>query len=229
MKRIFTFLIFGLALLAMPIQAQDIDESFVFVDEEGAVIENGATVIRNKVQPYNENSEVIYSGISVKNVSAPSTELIKMYYSIKQLDNGTYQICFPVTCNTRNEVGDYMTSSGTLMGDVQDIQSEWFPTDDGVCIVELQIELVTKSGFPPQESHKAWGPTLTLQFVKGGTPEPVYGDVNGDGEVTISDVNSVLDFILSGSEYQESADVNKDGEIGISDVNAVIDIILSGN
>ena len=54
------------------------------------------------------------------------------------------------------------------------------------------------------------------------------GDVNGDGEVTISDVNFLLDFILSETEYLESADLNNDGEIGISDVNALIDYLLSG-
>jgi hypothetical protein len=67
-----------------------------------------------------------------------------------------------------------------------------------------------------------------LQFVKGGAPEPIKGDVNGDGEVNISDVNAMIDFILSSSD-DPIADVNGDGEINISDVNEVISIILSGN
>lgn len=54
------------------------------------------------------------------------------------------------------------------------------------------------------------------------------GDVNGDGEVTISDVNAVIDIILNGDSDITGADVNGDGEVGISDVNAVIDIILGG-
>ena len=52
------------------------------------------------------------------------------------------------------------------------------------------------------------------------------GDVNGDGEVNISDVNAVIDLILNDGEG--NGDVNGDGEINISDVNAVIDIILNG-
>ena len=55
----------------------------------------------------------------------------------------------------------------------------------------------------------------------------VRGDVNGDGEVTISDVNMVIDIILSDSAYLPG-DVNDDGEINIIDINAVIDIILGG-
>ena len=55
----------------------------------------------------------------------------------------------------------------------------------------------------------------------------VKGDVNGDGEVGISDVNALIDMILSGNTAAP-ADVDGDGEIGIADVNALIDIILTG-
>ena len=51
------------------------------------------------------------------------------------------------------------------------------------------------------------------------------GDVNGDNEVSVSDVNAVIDTILRGVSLP-AADVNADGEVGVSDVNAVIDIIL---
>ena len=53
------------------------------------------------------------------------------------------------------------------------------------------------------------------------------GDVNGDGEVNISDVNAVIDIILGGVS-NPSGDVNGDGEVNISDINTVIDIILGG-
>lgn len=51
-------------------------------------------------------------------------------------------------------------------------------------------------------------------------------DVNGDGEVTIADVNCTIDAILL-SSGDISADVNGDGEVTIADVNAVIDAILN--
>ena len=56
-------------------------------------------------------------------------------------------------------------------------------------------------------------------------PERLEGDVNGDGEVSVSDVNAAIDFILMGEE-DPAADVNHDGEVTISDVNAVIGYIL---
>ena len=56
------------------------------------------------------------------------------------------------------------------------------------------------------------------------------GDVNGDNEVNIADVNAIIAIILSGNtddETRERADVNNDGEVNIADVNAIIDIILT--
>ena len=71
----------------------------------------------------------------------------------------------------------------------------------------------------------------TDMYINNATSAPLYagglqGDVNGDGEVNIADVNAVIDAILSG-RFEQAADVNGDGEVNIADVNAVIDIILS--
>ena len=55
----------------------------------------------------------------------------------------------------------------------------------------------------------------------------VMGDVDGDKEITISDVNCIIEVIQgTASTIPAHADVNADGEITIADVNAVIDIIL---
>ena len=226
MKKFFTFL-FGLCLSIGSLQAQEIDESFVFMDEEGEIIPNGATVVRNVVESYDEVSEVIYSGISVLNVGG-STDYIKMTYVIERIDNGTYQICFPSTCNMQTQPDNYETGIGQLMADLQDIQSEWFPVADGECIVTLTIELFTKQGlFPPSYVHKAFGPTITLHFIKGEIPNPGKpGDVNGDGEVNIADVNAVIDMILT-QVIDKAGDVNEDGEVNIADVNSLIDMILN--
>ena len=60
--------------------------------------------------------------------------------------------------------------------------------------------------------------------------EPLLGDVDGDGEVNIADVNAVIDLILSGAGNTSklNADVNNDGEINIADVNLIISLIIKG-
>ena len=69
--------------------------------------------------------------------------------------------------------------------------------------------------------------TMALALIAFNANAVLKGDVNADGEVTISDVNAVIDMILSGN-VEISGDVDGDGEVGIADVNAVIDIILNG-
>lgn len=54
-------------------------------------------------------------------------------------------------------------------------------------------------------------------------------DVNLDGEVTVADINTVIDVILSGVDDQQvvsRADVNRDGEVTVADINLVIDAII---
>lgn len=147
--------------------AQSIDESFAFVDANGNVIENESVITRNLVETDNNGNELIKAGIFVKNMTG-SSDYLKMYYEIDLIENGAYQICFPATCNTQDEEGAYQTAIGQLMGEVQDIQSEWFPEGDGECIVTLTIEVFTKQGgFPPIYESKGLGPTIKLKFIKG--------------------------------------------------------------
>lgn len=63
-------------------------------------------------------------------------------------------------------------------------------------------------------------------------PAPAYepGDVNGDGQINISDVNELINIILNGTYTQEEydrADYNCDKEVNISDVMELITYILN--
>ena len=59
------------------------------------------------------------------------------------------------------------------------------------------------------------------------------GDVNGDGQTSISDVTALIDVLLSngnsGSFNPVNADVNGDGRHSISDVSSLIDMLLNAN
>ena len=59
------------------------------------------------------------------------------------------------------------------------------------------------------------------------TPPPtVPGDLNGDGQVDISDVNAVINMMLGKVSPTAAGDVTGDGNVDISDVNAVINLML---
>ena len=69
----------------------------------------------------------------------------------------------------------------------------------------------------------AYGPVISFVYRESAG---MTGDVNGDGEVNIADVNAVIDMILSGN-VMPAGDVNGDGETNIADVNTLIAIILT--
>ena len=66
---------------------------------------------------------------------------------------------------------------------------------------------------------------LALALTAFSANAAVYGDVNGDAEVNIADVNAIINMILN-DDPDLRGDVNNDGEINIADVNAVIEVIL---
>ena len=53
------------------------------------------------------------------------------------------------------------------------------------------------------------------------------GDINGDSNVSISDVTALINMLLSDDDTLVSADVNGDGAVNISDVTALIDMLLN--
>lgn len=67
----------------------------------------------------------------------------------------------------------------------------------------------------------------SAQNITVGGAAPVAGDVNGDGEVTGSDVTALYNHILFGQDTEIfNGDQNGDGEVTGSDVTAVYNIIL---
>ena len=58
------------------------------------------------------------------------------------------------------------------------------------------------------------------------------GDVDGNGNISIADVTTLIDYLLGGntpSFYNENADIDEDGKISIADVTTLIDRLLSGD
>ncbi|MBO7609526.1 MAG: BspA family leucine-rich repeat surface protein [Muribaculaceae bacterium] len=90
-------------------------------------------------------------------------------------------------------------------------------------------------------TYDASNPTdKTYAHIDGGPSNPGYftdknasiGDVTGEGDVDVSDVNAVINIILhkkTEADYPGNADITGEGNIDVSDVNAIINIILHKN
>ena len=77
----------------------------------------------------------------------------------------------------------------------------------------------------------ALNPKTALAFnsskvaIIGIQPEYMLGDINGDGEVNITDAMQAMQDAMSG-KFSERADVNSDGGVSVTDVQLIIDKIL---
>ena len=74
-------------------------------------------------------------------------------------------------------------------------------------------------------TESAWSQSKEVVLLAG---ETVRGDVNGDGNITIDDVTTLIDALLTGAPLGDSADCTLDGVINIEDVTALIDYLLRG-
>ena len=77
-------------------------------------------------------------------------------------------------------------------------------------------------------TESSWSNTKEVLLKEG---ETIYGDLNGDGLIDITDATLLIDYLLSGNGDNIStiaADVNKDGEVGVDDASLLIDYLLLG-
>lgn len=69
-----------------------------------------------------------------------------------------------------------------------------------------------------------WGAQATVELEGTGI---LPGDVNGDGEVNVTDLIPLVNMILGITEHNTSADVNGDGEVNVTDLIPLVNLILN--
>ena len=109
--------------------------------------------------------------------------------------------------------------------------------------VTAGANIVTLDGFETAESvvylyemgyNQRWsnGIQIEVPAYTGGQPTPDppgRGDLNGDGNVDITDVVCLLDEVAKGSALPaETADLNGDGHVDITDVVILLDEVAAG-
>ena len=118
----------------------------------------------------------------------------------------------------------------------------WIRPTEGTITVEAQSSMTASLSLPTDKpimirinqtagSSKqcCYLDNIKLHYKDHWELEYAVGDVNRDGEITVSDINVVMDIILAESPdttTTEGADVNGDGEINLADVNMIVDLIL---
>lgn len=153
-------------LVALTATAVAQEEQLQFVDKDGNAVPSGTTIRVSDLAEDQDMGNNLNSGLFVKNMSDEQIH-VRMAYEVVAIDNGTFQICFPVTCNIQTKTGSYETAAGPLeAGALGDVASEWFPDAFGSCTVKYQLEVMELTGFFPRQSYQkvADGPNVTVVF-----------------------------------------------------------------
>ena len=90
--------------------------------------------------------------------------------------------------------------------------------------------ITVQAGHSPDSVRWAWTEEMSILIPAREVPI-LRGDVDGDGNVNISDVTALIDYLLSGSGAIVSGkpDVDLNSSVTIADVTSLIDFLLSGH
>ncbi len=184
-----------------------------------------STVIPNTVTAL---GYAAFSGCtSLKNITIPGSVTFIGSFAFS-LCNGLTRIAIPSSV-TYIGGGAFYNCSG-----LADVYS--YIADPSAISMDNDVFYQDPEGYPSRTLHVPHGTADAYQAdsrwysyfgqIVEMEPETVLiGDVNGDGEVNLADINAIVDIILGGNGDSAAADVNDDGEINIGDLNAIINII----
>lgn len=76
------------------------------------------------------------------------------------------------------------------------------------------------------EGKQKWGAESDIVTVQAEQNQSVKGDVNGDGEVNVTDLVPLVNMILGMTQSTTAGDVNGDGEVNVTDLVPLVNLIL---
>ena len=129
----------------------------------------------------------------------------------------------------KNEIDVYLADYRSANDD------EHFYLKDWQWVDLSSLGAVKKVKFSVQGSRgNTYGQVVPLYFCLDNFNgfAPLAGDVNGDGEVNVTDVSLTRSFILGNTPatfIKKQADMNGDGEVNVTDLSKIKNIILGNN
>ena len=181
------------------------------------------------VKEYTLPDGTVGHGVAMKKPSQLSTSA--------PLEAVPYQISFTVY-NPSSTVANFRVTYSNDNGVTWLAPSESTLSASGKAVSSIAVNLPTDAPLMVRINQTSGSSTVycylddvKISYTDKWPAQGIPGDVNGDGEVNIADMNAVINVILSGgtvdADLFNAADVNGDGEVNISDVNALIQLIIS--
>lgn len=129
-------------------------------------------------------------------------------------------VCFPVKVGSEYKATEIPSELCTLTLTIPDVAAK------------DNLKAVAINGFGGCDTKGTGGAEAAAKYVASAeskvSPEKALkeGDVNGDEEVNVADVDSVIEAIGEAYFKNEAADINADSEINVADVDFVIERIV---
>lgn len=160
------------------------------VDGEGNDFSNKTiTVVAEAVEDVFGGTELVAdAGLRIKNISDNITYCKVASYNIKEITNGSHQLCY-VECIQKSRAGNYQYAENTNPSSIKAgaeklMRAEWFPAEgatEGKCVVEYKTEIYSYSD--GKYTFVEDGPTVTVNYVLGAT---AIDGVAADEEVSVT-------------------------------------------
>lgn len=129
----------------------------------------------------------------------------------------------------RRYIGDYAFSEGSTY-EMRVVWKQHEPWTFDSSSSPIAKKMSKKATQPMPHKMKADDPNYFNNYsvcpleVK---PQSIVGDIDGNGEVNVSDVTALINHILNAATYDSTlCDIDGNGEVNVTDVTALINILL---
>jgi len=131
-----------------------------------------------------------------------------------------------------------LTGTSMAAPTVAGIIAQWMqvnPTLAPANVKHIIAQTAIHDPFTDGEHSDRFGATGKIDALAGikyllGNADILLGDVNGDGEINVTDLTALIDYVLGSSPQPfvlANADINGDGIVNIADITELIDLLLS--
>ena len=185
--------------------------------------------VRFKAQAFNNDTNCdlkISCGSDSETITVPNNEAAE-YIVVLDCTAADQNVTFETTTKSKRVI---LTEVELYTGDIttaKGFDEIIIPDITGLSYAVTGLQPATTYFFDVRavngSIHGAWSNKIEVTTLAGG----VYGDVNGDGEVTTIDITAIYNYLLNGdTTYLATSDVDGDGFITTVDITAIYNILL---